>query len=95
MASLGISIGELVSAVRALGMVGMTASEAAARMESAIATLPVHYRSNITQTVCPICEEEERRATRCPATELLNLSEDRTPLSPKFDTPKIRLIRED
>lgn len=95
---LGINSSELIRAMTVLSGAGITASQAAARLEEAMARLnelPIHHNVETTQTVCPVCEEEERMATRCPATELLNISESGTPRRPNSIVPETRLIRED
>lgn len=63
---LGINTEELIRAMTALSRTGITASQAAVRLRESMArlhTLPVHYNTKITQTICPICELEEKAKT--------------------------------
>ena len=86
---LGISIAELATAMSALSSVGLSSSEAAVRLRRAM------DRMNELRESSEEHDENYRIATRCPATELVNLSEEGNPMSPKSEVPKHRLIRRD
>ena len=96
--SFAVSTTELANAMAILSRTGITASQAAERLRESMArlsTLPIHNNVETTQTVCPVCEEEERRETRCPATELLDISARKSPMPHQVRIPKYRLIRDD